>query len=222
MIEWGCFQYTVMPFGLKNALKIFSRVVIVMFKEFIHKFLEVYFYDLTIFGLVKCHVASLRLILDTCRRYHITLNLKKCFFYVPFGILLGHVVCKKGLMVDLCQDHGDSKFGGLEDCQTVVCNARTYKILQKIHQGLCSDYYTYGETIEEGCYIMLGWRMSAQCGCIEREVGHHANIGLPRLEEGITCARWCLVYCIGSSADKIGWRRDGSPYSLCEQKIIEG
>ena len=46
--EWGCFQYTVMPFGLKNAPTIFSRVVIAAFKEFIHKFLEVYFDDWTI------------------------------------------------------------------------------------------------------------------------------------------------------------------------------
>lgn len=40
-IEWGCFQYIVMLFGLKNAPVIFSHVVIVVFKEFIHKFLEV-------------------------------------------------------------------------------------------------------------------------------------------------------------------------------------
>jgi len=39
--EWGCFQYIVMPFGLKNAPAIFSCVVVVAFKEFIHKFLEV-------------------------------------------------------------------------------------------------------------------------------------------------------------------------------------
>eukprot|EP00253_Pinus_taeda_P034434 PITA_34434 len=30
--KWGCFQYTVMPFGLKNASVIFSRVVITVFK----------------------------------------------------------------------------------------------------------------------------------------------------------------------------------------------
>lgn len=64
--EWGCFQYTVMPFGLKNAPAIFSHVVVAAFKEFIHKFLEVYFDDWTLFGLVKRHVASLRLMLDTC------------------------------------------------------------------------------------------------------------------------------------------------------------
>eukprot|EP00253_Pinus_taeda_P003230 PITA_03230 len=40
--KWGCFQYTVMPFGLKNVPTIFSCVVVVAFKEYIHKFLEVY------------------------------------------------------------------------------------------------------------------------------------------------------------------------------------
>lgn len=52
------------------------------------------------FGLVKCHVASLQLMVDTCQRYQIALNLKKCLFFVPYGTLLGHVVCREGLMVD--------------------------------------------------------------------------------------------------------------------------
>jgi len=51
------------------------------------------------FGLVNHHVAGLCLMLDTCQRYQIALNLKKCLFCVPFGILLSHVVCKQGLMV---------------------------------------------------------------------------------------------------------------------------
>ena len=55
-----------MPFGLKNALATFSHIVIAVFKDFVHKFLEVYFDDWTVFGLVKRHVSSLRLMLDTC------------------------------------------------------------------------------------------------------------------------------------------------------------
>jgi len=43
--ENGYYQYTVMPFGLKNVSTIFSRVVVADFREFIHKFLEVYFDD---------------------------------------------------------------------------------------------------------------------------------------------------------------------------------
>jgi len=54
-----------MLFQLKNVPAIFSHVVIVAFKEFIHKFLEVYFDDWIVFGLVKFHVASFPLMLDT-------------------------------------------------------------------------------------------------------------------------------------------------------------
>jgi hypothetical protein len=39
VMEWGCYQYTMMSFGLKNMPSIFSRVVVATFKEFIHKFL---------------------------------------------------------------------------------------------------------------------------------------------------------------------------------------
>ena len=67
--EWGCYQYTVMPFGLKNAPTIFSRIVVSSFKYFINKFLEDYFDDWTLFGLVKDHIEILRMILDRCRQY---------------------------------------------------------------------------------------------------------------------------------------------------------
>jgi len=79
----------------QNSPAIFLRMVVVTFKEYIHKFLEVYFDDWTVFGLVRSI-----LMLDTCRRYQIALKLKKCMFLVPFGNLLGHVVCKQGTMVD--------------------------------------------------------------------------------------------------------------------------
>ena len=52
-----------MPFGLKNDPAIFSRIVVATFKYFIHKFLEFYFDDWTIFGLTKDHIESLRMML---------------------------------------------------------------------------------------------------------------------------------------------------------------
>lgn len=79
---------------------IFLHVVVSAFKEFFHKFLEVYFDDWIVFGLVKHHVASLHLMLDSYRKYQIILNLKKCLFCVPFVTLMGNVVCRQGLMVD--------------------------------------------------------------------------------------------------------------------------
>jgi hypothetical protein len=65
--KWGIYQYIVIPFGLKNALAIFSRVIVADFKEFIHKFLEVYLDDWTMFILLKDHIEVLKLMLDRCR-----------------------------------------------------------------------------------------------------------------------------------------------------------
>lgn len=52
------------------------------------------------FGLVKKHVSNLHMMLDTCRKHEVSLNLKKCIFCVPFEIFLRHIVCQQGLMVD--------------------------------------------------------------------------------------------------------------------------
>ena len=38
--------------------------------------------------------------LEHCREFHISFNLKKCIFCAPFGILLGHFVCKEGMLMD--------------------------------------------------------------------------------------------------------------------------
>jgi hypothetical protein len=90
----------VIPFGLNNSPTIFSRVVVKAFKEFLHKFLEAYFDDWTVFRLLQNHIEFLRLMLDKCRKCHISLNLKKYILFSPFGVFLGHIVCKQGLLVD--------------------------------------------------------------------------------------------------------------------------
>ena len=89
-----------MPFGLKNAPTIFSRIVVASFKDFIHKFLALYMDYWTVYVLVKYHTMNIRLMLERCRQHHISLNLKKCVFCAPFGILLGHIVCKEGMLVN--------------------------------------------------------------------------------------------------------------------------
>ena len=66
LTECGCFQYTVMPFGLKNAPAIFSWVVVSMFKDFIQNFLQVYMDDWPIYGLIRDHLDHLRLMLERC------------------------------------------------------------------------------------------------------------------------------------------------------------
>ena len=65
--EWGCFQYTVIPFGLKNAPVEFSQVVVAAFKYFIQKFLQEYMDDWIVYRLIKDHLENLRLMLERCQ-----------------------------------------------------------------------------------------------------------------------------------------------------------
>ena len=92
-----------MPFGLKKSPTIFSRIVVSAFKDFNNRFLELYFDDWTVFGLVRDHIENLRMMLERCHQYQIALNLRKCIFCAPFGVLLGHVVCRDGILVDLAK-----------------------------------------------------------------------------------------------------------------------
>ena len=62
--EFGSFSYKVMPFGLKNAPVVFSRIVVKTFQEYIYKTMEVYFDDWTIYSMLKDHCKWLRLMLE--------------------------------------------------------------------------------------------------------------------------------------------------------------
>ena len=47
------------------------------------------------------HTFHLKQIFERCRKYDISLNPRKCVFAVIEGKLLGHVVSKKGISIDL-------------------------------------------------------------------------------------------------------------------------
>jgi hypothetical protein len=61
---------------------------------------EVYLDDWTIYSLLEDHVEVLKVMLERCRQCHISLNTKKRIFSTPFWILLSHIVCKQGLLLD--------------------------------------------------------------------------------------------------------------------------
>ena len=52
---------------------------------------------------MKDHTKWLILMLERCRQIQISLNIKKCIFATPIGILLGHIVCKEGIKVDIAK-----------------------------------------------------------------------------------------------------------------------
>ena len=65
--------------------------------------MAVYFDGWTIYSTLKDHCKWLRLMLERCRQIQLSLNIKKCIFVTPIGILLGHIVCKEGIKVDFAK-----------------------------------------------------------------------------------------------------------------------
>jgi hypothetical protein len=99
---WETYAYARMPFGLKNVGDTFQRAMDHAFKYLIGKFMVDYQDDLTVHSKIREeHINHLRQVFERCRLYGISLNPKKCLFVVSEGKLLGYIVSKKGVYIDL-------------------------------------------------------------------------------------------------------------------------
>jgi hypothetical protein len=87
---------------LKNIGTTFQREMDHAFKDLIGKFMADYQDDFTIHSRVsEKHTDLLKKVFERCRLYGIYLNPKKCLFAVSEGKLLGHIVSKEGIYIDL-------------------------------------------------------------------------------------------------------------------------
>ncbi|MCO5558265.1 hypothetical protein L7F22_011844 [Adiantum nelumboides] len=76
------------------------------FKEYLRNFLEVYMDDLSIHSSIKDdHFEYLKKVFEKCRLYRICLNLEKCIFMARQGKILGHIVSKNGIAIDMDKIH---------------------------------------------------------------------------------------------------------------------
>ncbi len=62
--------------------------------------MQVFLGDFSVYGEKKDHLEQLQKCLEECRLNEISLNLEKGAFCVNLGVLLGHIVCHDGLLVD--------------------------------------------------------------------------------------------------------------------------
>ncbi|KAJ9542484.1 hypothetical protein OSB04_028990 [Centaurea solstitialis] len=98
---FGTFAYRRMPFGLCNAPATFQRCMVSIFSEYVESIIEVFMDDFTVYGdsFEDC-LNNLTKILKRCIETNLVLNYEKCHFMVSHGLILGHVVSKKGIEVD--------------------------------------------------------------------------------------------------------------------------
>ena len=82
--RYGLYEYTVMSFGLTNALATFSRLMNSIFMEYLDKFVVFYFDDILIYSKNKEeHVEHLRLVLMKLQEHRLYAKFSKCKFWLP-------------------------------------------------------------------------------------------------------------------------------------------
>lgn len=100
--KWGTYAYCKIPFGLTNASATFQKAMKMAFKGVLEKYFLVYLDDINIFSKHTVdYFDHLRQVFDRCKEYGVSLNHKKCVFSTNQGKLLGHIVLRNGLTIDL-------------------------------------------------------------------------------------------------------------------------
>ncbi len=100
--KWGMYCYKVMPFGLINASVTYQRMAAMLFHNMMYKEFKVYVEDMVVKSSTKeGHFEALEKFFQRIINYKLRLNPSNCVFEVTSEKLLGHVISKRGIEIDL-------------------------------------------------------------------------------------------------------------------------
>lgn len=99
--KYGHFEYTVMPFGLKNAPATFQHVMNDTLAPFIDQFVTVYLDDILIYSkTAEEHLIHLRKVLAALRKNQFYCKRSKCLFMQQAVPYLGFLVTAEGIKIN--------------------------------------------------------------------------------------------------------------------------
>jgi len=133
----GLYDWTVMPFGLKNAISTFTKTMSLVFKELGDKFLKVFVDDLNVHSENwEDHLRHLEVVLSKLREVNLKLNPGKCCFVAESNVFLGYVVSKEGVKPDPEKVNAMLRFPE----PTTVTNVRSFLGLAGYYQKYVRGY----------------------------------------------------------------------------------
>jgi hypothetical protein len=100
-MRFGHYDFTVLPFGLMNALGVFMSLMNVVFREYLDNFIQVFIDDILIYSrTMEEHDEHFLLVLQCLRENTLYGKLSKFLFYQSKIHYVGHVISDEGIAMD--------------------------------------------------------------------------------------------------------------------------
>ena len=99
--RYGQYEFLVMPFGLTNAPAYFMDLMNRVFKAYLDQFVIVFIDDILVYSkTIEEHQEHLRIVLSILQDHQLYAKKSKCEFWLDSVQFLGHVISRKGVVVD--------------------------------------------------------------------------------------------------------------------------
>ncbi|KAK7379835.1 hypothetical protein VNO78_34255 [Psophocarpus tetragonolobus] len=213
--KYGLYEWLVMPFGLTNAPSTFMRLMNHVLREFIGKFVVVYFDDILIYSTsLELHVEHLQSVLNVLRKEQLYANLEKSIFCTDHVVFLGFVISAKGVLVD------EEKVKAIQEWPTPksVSEVKGFHGLASFYRRFVKDFSTLAaplnEIVKKNVVFKWGKKQEEAFAALKHRLTNAPILSMPNFAKSFEIE--CDASNVGIGAVLL---QDGHPIAYFSQKL---